>query len=100
MIKKAIEYTGKEFFRIGSLTHFSKIFIHFSICIRRGTHVLKALARGATACSIGRPYLYGLAAGGQAGVSKALELLRAEVERGMGLIGCRNVSEIGEKHIV
>ena len=68
--------------------------------IRRGTHVLKALARGATACSMGRPYLYGLAAGGQAGVSKAVELLRAEIIRGMGLIGCRNISEISEKHIV
>jgi len=67
--------------------------------IRRGTHVLKALARGATACSMGRPYLFGLAAGGQAGVSKAVELLRAEIERGMGLIGCRNISEISEKHI-
>jgi L-lactate dehydrogenase (cytochrome) len=68
--------------------------------IRRGTHVLKALARGATACSMGRPYLYGLAAGGQAGVSKAVELLRAEIVRGMGLIGCRNIGEIGRKHIV
>jgi len=68
--------------------------------IRRGTHVLKALARGATACSMGRPYLYGLAAGGQAGVSKAVELLRAEIVRGMGLIGCRKISEISSKHIV
>jgi L-lactate dehydrogenase (cytochrome) len=67
--------------------------------IRRGTHVLKALARGATACSIGRPYLFGLAAGGQAGVAKALELLRAEIERDMGLLGCRNISEISSKHI-
>jgi len=67
--------------------------------IRRGTHVLKALASGATACSMGRPYLYGLAAGGQAGVNKALELLRAEIVRGMGLIGCRNISEISVKHI-
>lgn len=68
--------------------------------IRRGTHVLKALARGATACSMGRPYLFGLAAAGQAGVAKAIELLRAEIVRGMGLIGCRNVGEIGRKHIV
>jgi len=67
--------------------------------IRRGTHVLKALARGATACSIGRPYLFGLAAGGQAGVAKALELLRAEIERDMGLLGCRSISEISGKHI-
>jgi len=67
--------------------------------IRRGTHVLKALASGATACSIGRPYLYGLAAGGQAGVAKALELLRAEIERDMGLLGCTSISEISGKHI-
>jgi L-lactate dehydrogenase (cytochrome) len=67
--------------------------------IRRGTHVLKALARGATACSMGRPYLFGLAAAGQAGVAKAIELLRAEIVRGMGLIGCRNIGEIGRKHI-
>lgn len=68
--------------------------------IRRGTHVLKALARGATACSMGRPYLFGLAAAGQAGVAKAIELLRAEIVRGMGLIGCKNIGEIGRKHIV
>lgn len=67
--------------------------------IRRGTHVLKALASGATACSIGRPYLYGLAAGGQAGVARALDLLRAEIERDMGLLGCRSIAEIGSKHI-
>lgn len=67
--------------------------------IRRGTHVLKALARGATACSIGRPYLYGLAAGGEAGVARALQLLRDEIERDMGLLGCRSIDEIGSKHI-
>src|SRR6185503_4593508 len=44
--------------------------------IRRGTHVLKALALGANACSIGRAYLYALAAGGEAGVARALHLLR------------------------
>jgi len=67
--------------------------------IRRGTHVLKALARGATACSIGRPYLFGLAAAGHAGVTKVLQLLRAEIERDMGLIGCRNIAEISKKHL-
>lgn len=55
--------------------------------VRRGTHVLKALALGATACMIGRPYLYGLAAGGQPGVARVLELLRSEVERDMILSG-------------
>ncbi len=62
--------------------------------IRRGTHVLKALALGANACSIGRPYLYGLAAGGQAGVQRALDVLREEIQRGMALLGCRNIEEI------
>ena len=62
--------------------------------IKRGTHVLKALAMGATACSIGRGYLYALAAGGQPGVERALERLRDEVERDMILMGCRNVGEL------
>jgi len=67
--------------------------------IRRGTHVLKALARGATACSMGRPYLYGLAAGGEAGVSRALELLRVELERDLALLGCRTVEEVSGRHL-
>jgi L-lactate dehydrogenase (cytochrome) len=62
--------------------------------VRRGTHVLKALALGADACSIGRGYLYGLAAGGQPGVERALALLRAEVERAMRLSGCTGISDI------
>jgi L-lactate dehydrogenase (cytochrome) len=62
--------------------------------VRRGTHVLKALALGADACSIGRPYLYGLAAGGQAGVERALGLLKEEMLRGAALLGCRSISEI------
>ncbi len=65
--------------------------------IRRGTHVLKALALGATACMIGRPYLYGLAAGGQAGVELVLSLLRREVERGMILAGQPNVRTINRR---
>jgi L-lactate dehydrogenase (cytochrome) len=67
--------------------------------IRRGTHVLKALARGATACSMGRPYLFGLAAGGQEGVAKALALLRAEIETNMGLLGCTSIDQVSGKHI-
>ena len=62
--------------------------------IRRGTHVVKALALGANACSIGRPYLYGLGAGGQPGVERALGLLRREVERAMALTGARSIAEI------
>ncbi len=67
--------------------------------VRRGKHVLKALAMGATACSVGRPYLYGLGAGGEAGVARAFSLLKAEVERAMALLGCRNVGEITRQHI-
>ena len=62
--------------------------------VRRGTHVVKALALGASACSIGRGYLYPLAAGGQAGVERGLGLLRDEVERTMALLGCDSVGEI------
>lgn len=62
--------------------------------VRRGSHVLKALAMGARACSIGRAYLFGLAAGGEAGVDRALALLRAEVERGMILLGCKQIDQI------
>jgi L-lactate dehydrogenase (cytochrome) len=67
--------------------------------IRRGTHVLKALALGATACSIGRGYLYGLAAGGQKGVERALTLLRSEVERGMALAGCNSIDKFGKQYL-
>jgi L-lactate dehydrogenase (cytochrome) len=67
--------------------------------VRRGTDVLKALALGADACMIGRPYLYGLAAGGEAGVARALTLLRREIERAMALVGARTIDEIG-RHLV
>jgi L-lactate dehydrogenase (cytochrome) len=62
--------------------------------IRRGVHILKALALGATACSAGRPYLYGLGAGGAAGASKALEILRSELVRDMALIGAAKLADI------
>ncbi|MGB5247914.1 MAG: alpha-hydroxy acid oxidase [Woeseia sp.] len=62
--------------------------------IRRGTHVLKALAMGATACSGGRLYLYALAAGGTEGVMRAMRLLRDEIERDMLLMGCRSLAEL------
>jgi L-lactate dehydrogenase (cytochrome) len=67
--------------------------------IRRGSHVMKALAMGASACMIGRPYLYGLAAGGQAGVERALELLNDELVRGMTLLGCCSIADIQNANI-
>jgi len=62
--------------------------------IRRGTHVLKALAVGAKACSGGRMYLYALAAAGQPGVERALGNMRAEIERDMKLMGVTNISQV------
>ncbi len=62
--------------------------------VRRGTDVLKAIALGADGCSIGRPYLYGLAAGGEAGVARVLSIFRTEIERDMGLMGRTRIAEI------
>ena len=64
--------------------------------VRRGTHVLKAIAAGAKACSGGRMYLYSLAAAGQPGVEKALANLRTEIERDMKLLGVSNISQINQ----
>lgn len=68
--------------------------------IRRGTHVLKALAMGATACSMGRSYLFPLAAGGQAGVERALGLLKAEMERNMILMGCQSLKDLDRDKVM
>lgn len=62
---------------------------------RRGSDVLKAIALGADAVMIGRAALYGLAAGGEAGVSHALGLLRLEMERAMTLLGCHTLDQLG-----
>ncbi|RZU31101.1 alpha-hydroxy acid oxidase [Blastococcus saxobsidens] len=65
--------------------------------VRRGTDVLKALALGARAVLVGRPYLFGLAAGGQAGVEKVLDLLHLELDRAMALAGCATVEDIDRR---
>lgn len=62
--------------------------------IRRGTDVLKALALGASAAAVGRPQLWGLAAGGEEGVRRVLEMLRDELALAMALSGSRTLSEI------
>jgi L-lactate dehydrogenase (cytochrome) len=67
--------------------------------VRRGTHVLKALAMGAKACMIGRGYLYALAAGGQPGVERALRRLRHEVKRDMILMGCSTIAELNRSKL-
>jgi L-lactate dehydrogenase (cytochrome) len=67
--------------------------------IRRGSHVLKALSVGAKACSGGRMYLYALAAAGQPGVERTLANLRAEIERGMKLMGMKRLSDLGRGNL-
>lgn len=63
--------------------------------VRRGTDVFKAVALGASAVCIGRPYLYGLAVGGEFGIARVLEILRAELEMTMCLVGCPELSKAG-----
>lgn len=67
--------------------------------IRRGSHVLKALSVGATACSGGRLYLYALAAAGQAGVERALGKLRDEIARGMRLMGVTRIDQLDRDNL-
>jgi isopentenyl diphosphate isomerase/L-lactate dehydrogenase-like FMN-dependent dehydrogenase len=67
--------------------------------IRRGGDVIKALCLGARAVLCGRAYAYGLAAAGEAGVTRALEILRADMERTLKLLGCASVSELNRSYI-
>jgi L-lactate dehydrogenase (cytochrome) len=68
--------------------------------VRRGTDVLKALAIGAKACMIGRPFLYGLAAAGGAGVARALELLHTEIDVSLALLGRAGVGELDRSAVM
>ncbi len=67
--------------------------------IQRGTHVLKALSLGAKAVGVGRYYLFPLAVAGQAGVERALGLMKTELERDMKLMGCKSVSELSRDNL-
>ncbi len=67
--------------------------------VRRGTDVVKALALGARAVLIGRPYLWGLAADGEEGVRRVLELLRDEVTLALALLGCPRVRDVTKEHV-
>jgi 4-hydroxymandelate oxidase len=62
--------------------------------IRRGTDVLKAIALGASAVLVGRPYIFGLANAGALGVAHVIRLLRDELEIAMALCGCRTLAGI------
>lgn len=63
--------------------------------VRRGSDIVKAVARGATACMVGRSYLYGLGAAGERGVDHVVALLDAGVRRTMALTGCRTIADVG-----
>jgi len=67
--------------------------------IRRGSDVVKLLASGAKAVMVGRAFLYGTAAAGQAGARAAIAMLADEIWRAMGLLGCRSLAEIGPQLI-
>src|SRR5580658_846126 len=67
--------------------------------IRRGTDIVKALCLGARAVLCGRAYAYGLAAAGEAGVDRAIEILRADLDRTMRLLGCASVAELNRSYI-
>jgi isopentenyl diphosphate isomerase/L-lactate dehydrogenase-like FMN-dependent dehydrogenase len=67
--------------------------------IRRGTDIVKALCLGARAVLCGRAYAYGLAAAGEAGVARALEILRADVERTLKLLGCTSVAALDRSYV-
>jgi L-lactate dehydrogenase (cytochrome) len=77
-----------------------EIEIMFDGGIRSGQDVLRALALGARSCMIGRAYLYGLGAAGGPGVSRAIEVIRNELDVTMALCGVNNVSEIDRRVIV
>jgi L-lactate dehydrogenase (cytochrome) len=67
--------------------------------VRRGGDILKAICLGARAVLVGRAYAYGLAAAGEAGVSRALEILRDDVERTLRLLGCRSPADLDRSHV-
>ena len=68
--------------------------------VRRGTDVLKAIALGAKACMIGRPYMYGLASSGRAGVAQALELFRNEIDLALALTGSTSLAALDRSAIL
>jgi isopentenyl diphosphate isomerase/L-lactate dehydrogenase-like FMN-dependent dehydrogenase len=67
--------------------------------VRRGTDVLKALGLGATACGIGRAAVWGLSAGGEAGVARTLEIFKGELDNAMALLGTPRAADVTRDHV-
>jgi L-lactate dehydrogenase (cytochrome) len=75
----------------------SEVEVMFEGGIRSGQDLLRALALGASSCLIGRPYIFGLGAAGEAGVLKAIEIIRNELDVSMALTGTRSIPEIDRR---
>jgi isopentenyl diphosphate isomerase/L-lactate dehydrogenase-like FMN-dependent dehydrogenase len=67
--------------------------------VRRGADIVKALALGADLVLVGRAALYGVAAGGEPGVRRTLQILKSEVDRVLALLGCRSIAELGPQRL-
>jgi L-lactate dehydrogenase (cytochrome) len=78
----------------------SDIEVMFDGGIRSGQDLMRALALGAKSCLIGRAYIFGLGAGGQAGVARAIEIIRKELDVTMALTGVKSIAEIGRRMLV
>jgi L-lactate dehydrogenase (cytochrome) len=67
--------------------------------VRRGSDIVKAICMGARAVLVGRAYAYGLGAAGEAGVSRAVAILRADVVRTMKLLGCSSIADLNKSYL-
>ena len=67
--------------------------------VRRGSDIAKAICLGAHAVLIGRAYMYGLGAAGEAGIARAIAILRADLERTLTLLGCASISELNRSYV-
>jgi len=67
--------------------------------VRRGSDIAKAICMGARAVLIGRAYAYGLGAAGEAGVARAIAILRADLERTLALLGCESIRELNRSYV-
>jgi L-lactate dehydrogenase (cytochrome) len=67
--------------------------------VRRGSDIVKAICLGANAVLIGRAYAYGLGAAGEAGVTRAIQILRDDLDRTLALLGCASVADLNPSYV-